>query len=313
MMVSVAALLLIAPLQYGFEPGTRLAYDSIVQFEGFIPLLGGNEGKVVVAMGVAVDGLKPTKEDTVKAANEITQFKVTFNDAVLPLDVASVQSYFPRTTISLKRTGEIVESDAPNVKLPVRLPGLDVKRFPDITYVPVQFPEGEIKVGQSWSFKKKFGDGDIDYKCTVTEQRGDVVLLDVSIKQEYELLEDAALEVVTEERNAERRVKTLMTGNGIVLFDIKRGIVSKAEMVNDAKSDVTRLVDGAKSKRELRTTFSLSLREPKPPTASKPQSGSWLANAWTSVSETAQRAWQSTLGWWTLAKLSFQAKFLRRG
>ena len=45
------------------------------------------------------------------------------------------------------------ESDAPNVKLPVRLPGLDVKRFPDITYVPIQFPDRELKTGDTIHIK----------------------------------------------------------------------------------------------------------------------------------------------------------------
>lgn len=311
MMTLVAAALLLAPLQYAFDAGSKLNYDSKIEFEGFIPILGGNEGKVVVEMGVAVDGLKPTKDGTVCAANEITQFKVTFNEAVLPLDVTSVQSYFPRTTISLERNGKIVESNAPDIKLPVRLPGLDVKRFPDITYVPIQFPDKELVYGDTWTFKKKFGESDIDYTCTVGERKGDAVIIHVAIKQEYELLEDAALEVVTDEKDAERRVKTVLTGSGIVMFDTKRGAVVKAEMVNDALSDVTKLADGTKSRRMLRTTLSLSLHVPKAK-AAPVQSGSWIADAWASVQDVAQRAIQATLGWWTMAKFAFQAKVAKK-
>jgi predicted HNH restriction endonuclease len=222
-----------------------------------------------------------------------------------------VQTYFPRTTISLERNGKIVESDAPNIKLPVRLPGLDVKRFPDITYVPIQFPDREMKTGDTWMFKKKFGESDIDYTCTVGEKKEDAVIINVSIKQEYELLEDAALEVVTEEKNAEHRVKTVMSGSGIVLFDTKRGSVVKAEMVNDAVSDVTKLVDGSKSKRSLRTTFSLSLHVPKPRPVAV-QSGSWLVNAWATVQDVSRSALQATLGWWTMAKLAFHARLAKK-
>jgi hypothetical protein len=307
MMTPLAAALLLAPLQYGFEPGSKLEYDSKVEFEGFIPILGGNEGTVVVEMAVKVDGLEAKKEGTVRAANEITRFKIAFNGATLPLDAASVQSYFPRTTISLTPAGKIVESDAPNVSLPVRLPGLDVKRFPDITYVPIEFPAEAPKDGETWTFTKKFGESDIGYKCKLAGSKGDAKIIEVAILQEYEVLENAALEVVSEEKDAERRVRTVLTGNGIVLFDAKRGAVLKAEMVNDAVSHVTKLSDGSKSERKLRTKFSLSLQEPKPPVRA-PQSGSWLSNAWASLVDGARSAWEATLGWWTVARLAFLAK-----
>jgi hypothetical protein len=310
MMTLVAAALLLAPIQYSFEPGVKLEYDSKVEFQGFIPILGGNEGTVLVEMGVGVEGLKPTKDGTRKAVNEIKEFKVTFNGAALPLDAASVQSYFPRTTISLEPTGKIVESDAPNVALPVRLPGLHVKRFPDVTYVPIEFPSEPVKDGESWAFARKFGESDINYVCKVKERKGDAALVEVSILQEYEVLEDAALEVVAEEKDAERRVKTVTTGSGIVLFDTKRGLVLKAEMVNDSVSDATKLSDGSKSQRKLRTTFSIGLKEPKP--ASTTDTG-WLAAAWTSVSGFAVRAWEATLGWWAMARLAFLSKVAKRG
>lgn len=309
-MTPVVAALLLAPLQYSFEPGSVLSYGSKVEFEGFIPILGGNEGTVVVEMVVDVAGLKPTKDATVRASSEIKKFKVAFNGAVLPLDEASVQSYFPKTTISLAPNGKILESDAPNVSLPVRLPGLHVKRFPDITYVPIQFPEGVVVDGEPWKFARTFGESDIQYTCKVKERKGDAAIIDVAIRQEYELLEDAALEVVTDEKDAERRVKTVMTGSGIVLFDTKRGIVTKAEMVNDAVSDVTKIADGSKSQRTLRTKFSLVLNEPKPPVQ---QDTGWLANAWNKVTSFAASTWEKTLGWWMAAKLAFQSKMSKRG
>lgn len=303
--------LALAPIQYSFDPGTKLNYDSKITFEGFIPILGGNEGTVVVEMGVLVDGLKPTKEKTVRAANEITQFKVTFNGAVLPLDVTSVQTYFPRTTISLERTGKIVESDAPNILPPVRLPGLDVKRFPDITYVPLQFPEKELAVGDSWTFTRKFSDSEMSYTCKVGDRKGDAQIIEVSIRQEYEVLENSALEVVKEEKDAERRVKTVLTGNGIVLFDTKRGIIMKSEMVNNAASTAVSLADGKKTERKLKTNFSLSLQEPKVVAAKG--NTTWLGSAWAAVSNTATSLWESTVGWWTIAKLAFLKKFASGG
>ena len=227
MMTSLVLGLLLAPLQYSFEPGMKLDYRSTIVFEGFIPILGGNEGTVVVEMGVTVEGLARTKPENARSANEITSFRVTFNDAPLPFDASSVQSYFPRTTISVAPSGKIVETDAPNVQLPVRLPGLHVRHFPDVTYVPIEFPKEGPKVGEPWKFTRKFGDSDVVYECRLVEQKGDVAKVAVKLSQEYEVFENAALEVVTEEKNAERRVRTVLTGEGTVVFDTKRGIVTR--------------------------------------------------------------------------------------
>ncbi|MCH8978701.1 MAG: hypothetical protein IH945_05595, partial [Armatimonadetes bacterium] len=185
-MTFAAAALLFVPLQYGFEPGLKVTYDSEITFEGFIPIFGGNEGTVVVSMVVQVEGLEPEDGAPIRAANEITDFRVTFNDAVLPLDVTAVQDYFPRTTIALTPLGKIVKSDAPDIELPVRLPGLDVKRFPDITYVPIQFPEGGATIAKAWQFKKRFGESDVSYTCSLLSVTDGIAKISVQIVQEYE-------------------------------------------------------------------------------------------------------------------------------
>jgi hypothetical protein len=145
------------------------------------------------------------------------------------------------------------------------------------------------------------------YKCRLGERKDDAQLIEVSIRQEYEVLENAALEVVSDVKDAERRVKTVLTGNGIVMFDTKRGVVMKAEMINDATSDVTSLADGKKSQRKLKTNFSLSMKPPAKPSQNKPEG--WFSAAWSRVASSAQSLWESTLGWWTVAKLTFLKKF----
>lgn len=309
-MTPLVLALLLAPYHYSFEPGARLNYQSKIVFDGFIPILGGNEGIVVVEMGVAVEGLEPKKPDLLRAANEITSFKVTFNDAPLPFDVNSVQPYFPRTTVGLTPAGKIQESDAPDVSLPVRLPGLDVKRFPDITYLPVQFPEKELAVGDSWAFTKKFGGSDIAYKCKLESIDGDAAKISVKIKQEYTLLENAALEVVKDEKDAEQRVKTTMTGAGTVSFDTKRGIATRVEMVNDAVSVATSLADKTKTERKLKTTFTLQLNETKPQGPSSQDDG-LLGSAWRAVSNTARAVAQTAREWWATARLAVQTALSR--
>ncbi len=303
-MTALALGLVLAPMQYSFEPGSKHLYDSKITFEGFIPILGGNEGTVVVSLGVTVEGMKAKKAGQVSAANEIVSFSVTFNDAPLPLDVTSVQAYFPLTTISLAPNGKIIETDAPNIQLPVRLPGLDVKRFPDITYVPIQFPEKDAAVGEKWTFKRTFGESDVNYACEFLELKGDVAKIAVSIVQEYEVFENSALEVVDDEADAERKVKTRLTGQGFVHFDTKKGIVTRADMVNDAVSDATKLSDGSKSQRKLKTTFSLALRENKPPVTKEPEA--WYQSAWRAVSEGSKAVVAKSREWYAMTRLAIQ-------
>lgn len=302
-MTALAIGLLLSPLQYTFEPGAKHVYESKITFEGFIPILGGNEGTVVVSLGVAVDGQKPKKSGQLSASNEIVAFSVTFNDAPLPLDVSSVQTYFPRTTISLTPYGKIVETDAPNIQLPVRLPGLDVKRFPDITYVPIQFPDKEPEVGESWTFKRSFGESDVNYDCKLIERTGDLSRITVAIKQEYEVLENSALEVVKNQADAERRVKTVLTGSGFVVFDSKRGVVAKAEMTNNAVSTATKLADGTVSTRNLKTTFVLALKEPQTVVR---QPETWYGAAWRWASDGAKSMADQTRAWVAMARLAIQ-------
>src|SRR5689334_2351846 len=117
---------LLTPVAYGFGSDTHLGYNVDVQFNGFLPVMGGNEGEVKIHMDVSVTG-HPAVDGKLKATSEIQMFEVTFNGAKLPLGKDNVTEYFPKTNITLDPTGKIVSSDAPDKKLPVKLPGLDVK------------------------------------------------------------------------------------------------------------------------------------------------------------------------------------------
>ena len=324
-MTFVAAALLVVPLQYGFEPGFQVKYDSEIQFEGFIPIFGGQEdASVVVSMVVNVEGLQPENGAPLRAASEIIGFKVMFGPAALPFDATDVQDYFPRTTIGLTPDGKIVKSDAPDVSFPVRLPGLDVKRFPDITYVPIQFPTDGATVGQEWSFKKPFGESDMLYSCRLMKVTDGIAKIAVQIEQEYEVLENAALEVVKDEADAERRVKTTIGGAGVVYFDTRAGMVQEVLMVNEATSVATSLIDGEVTERVLMTTFSLKLHVPVP-SQGEPAGGglgrgsnnkspfhngsqqTLLEAAWSSAKDAANNALSWAKSAWTLVKLALSS------
>lgn len=256
-MITVATLgLALLPLTYGFSAKTADSYDVTVKFDGFLPLMGGQEGKVEIGMLLAIAGKQPEKENLV-ATSEIKEFEVSFNGAKLPLDVSNVVEYFPKTTISLNPNGNIVESDAPDKKLPIRLPGLDIRHFADITYVPIEFPAEEPTVGLSWKFSREFAVAPIDYDCSLISESEGIWNVAVKINQTYKNFENASYEVVANSDDAVSEVITNMTGSGTVSFDAKNGRVISVNMVNQANSDVTELKSKKVSQRKLATTYAI--------------------------------------------------------
>lgn len=247
----------IAPASYKFDAATKQNFKLEAVFEGFLPILGGNEGKAEIMMGVAVKGQSPD-EAKLKASNEITAFELKFNGAKLPFGLESVQDYFPKTNIVIQPTGKIVKTDAPDKTLPVRLPGLDIKRFPDITYVPIELPDGTLAVGSKWNFKKNFGGEDINYTCEATKVSETAAEIAVNITQEYEVMENEGLEIVTKEADAVAKVKTTMVGTGKVYFNLTLGLPDHVIMKNDSTSTVTQVKSGEKSTRKLVTTFKVT-------------------------------------------------------
>ncbi len=296
-------LAVLAPVAYGFGPATRLDYDVTVNFNGFLPLLGGNEGKVEVKMGVGVTGLEP-KDTNQRATSEIKQFEVSFNGAKLPLTVDNVTDYFPKTTIDLAPTGKILKTDAPDRSLPVRLPGLDVKHFPDITYVPIELPPDGLDVGTAWQFQRDFGGAPITYDCRAESQEGDSWKIHVDVKQAYTVLENSVYEVVKDKADAESEVTTTMAGSGVVVFDSKEGRVSSADMKNIALSDFRNISTGEKTQRKLETVYAIKLKTAPTQARKQPraETGEWWDRAVSWGSQAVQSG-RGFLAWVQTASL----------
>lgn len=280
-MTSLLLAVATAPMAYGFGPETKLTYDVNVGFDGFLPVLGGNQGKVEVTMAVDVRGLAPEGED-LRASNEITAFEIVFNGAKLPLSLENAVEYFPKTTVRLSASGKILANDAPERRLPVRLPGLDVKRFPDITYVPIELASGEAEVGRSWEFKRAFGDSDMAYSCRLESLEGDLAKVAVQVRQDYTVLENSALEVVADRADAEAEVTTVLEGSGTVTFDLARGVARKVDMANEAVSKVKPLDGSAPSERRLKTVLSVEAKSLSGFVARRSQADQrpWWERAW---------------------------------
>ncbi len=294
-MITALLALALTPAVYGLGPSQKLNYDVTLGFDGFLPVMGGNQGEVKVDMGIKVEGLAP-KEKDLQAASTLTGFSLSYNGAPLGLGVETVQEYVPRTVTRMTPAGKVVATDAPNRSLPVRLPGLDIKRLADITYLPLEFPEGGVSVGDVWSFSKAFADSPMKYDCRVVSIDGNRLKVGVKTTQEYENLEDEALQVVKDAKDACAKVKTTMAGAGEVEFDLVRGVVLKSHIKSDSTSISTDLKSGEATERKLTMTLDAKLKEPKPAPGKAP------AKTPAKVSSAQAGLWDKAQGWWQVAK-----------
>jgi hypothetical protein len=250
-----------ASLTYGFGPGDRLNYDVQVHFDGFLPVMGGQNAKVQVDLGVEVQGLRPEQEGAKSTASEIRAFEMRLNGAVLPVGLDNMGAYFPKTTIVFTPLGKILKSDAPNVSLPVRLPGLDAQRFPDLTYLPVEFPEAGVEVGRKWSYTKNFSGSEVVYTVTPTKLEDDVLEADLHLRQAYTTFEDRMKNTVPSADKAVAKVDTMVEGNGKLVFDRKRGVFTSFDAKTVSTSHVEDLRSGQRSDRKLVSDMKLRLKD----------------------------------------------------
>lgn len=244
--------LLVAAAMYQFPVDKTVNYALDVQFDGYVPVLGGIDGKIDVALKMAVTGLEP-KLTKVRLAADLTDAEIRLDGEKMPFTVDNLRQFFPKNTIAATELGEIKENDAPDLKLPVRLPGLDVKRIPEISYMPIQFP-ADMADGKPFTYKKPFGDSDVEYEVT-PKFDGSTIHFAVKLKQSYTFIEDEVHNKTEEEKDAKFDVKTDVTGAGNIEFDTIQGRVVSSKIVADAASVVTERGTKTKSDRKLKTTL----------------------------------------------------------
>lgn len=243
-------------LAYTFAPGQIVGFDVEATFSGYLPVLGGRTGTVQVKMGVEAQGLPPDDKGLRQMTSEIKSAEITMNGALMPLGLANIQTYFPKTTIGMTPEGKVLKTDAPDITMPFRLPGLDVQRFPDISYLPIQFPVEGVEQDKPFSFKKAFGDSDVTYVVTPTKIDDASVQMAIKLTQQYVTFESAKKQVV-EEKEAAAKVVTDLDGSGTATFDRKRGFVSRLKIDAEAVSKVTNLQTKEQTERRLKTGLAI--------------------------------------------------------
>lgn len=260
-MISLIAAVALVPLVYDFPKEKPLEYLVRVSFDGFLPVFGGQDGTAEITLGLTVLGLSPDDKSNPRLASELTTAKVKFMGESLPFTVDNVKAYFPRTTLAFSPQGKTVKTDAPDVQLPIRLPGLDVKRFPDLTYLPLEFPVDGVEMGKPWSFTKRLGGADATYTVTPTEISDELAKFKVEVDQTDTTLENEALELVKKDSDAKYQVVTVLKGFGTVIFDRRRSAAKTVRVDVQANGVQTDLKTKATTNRKLMTKLEVDLKD----------------------------------------------------
>lgn len=231
---------MLAPLllTYGLLPGVSAVFKVTVEFDGYLPLLGGKEGTAVVRMTVPVRGVPDKDLAKLSAQSEIMSFSISLNGAELPFTAENVRGFFPKSTVRFLPYGKFLETDAPAKKLPVRLPGLDPQRFADITFLPLEFPPAGIQAGTTYRFEKPFSGQKVTYSATPAKIDEEAVTVKIALAQEDEA--------------------GSLTGEGAATFDRARGVFRLVEVSADSVSKESATVN-----RHLKTKLKIELVEPK--------------------------------------------------
>lgn len=251
--------------------------------------------------------------DLRRAQHEIKTFTLSFNKVPIPLGLDAAQDIFPLTRISLEPGGKVVENDAPDRNLPVRLPGLHVKRFAEISYLPIEFPRAALKEGNTWTFTRDFGDSPITYRCTLQKLGSDTAVVAVRLDQKYSYFENDLLEAVANRSDAVAEVDVTMNGTGTIEFDLARGVPLKVKVLNNSVSTV-KPFSGSSSQRKLAFQVDVTRKATPGVPAASASSGTGTPppdqGIWSRITNSARRGWDRIAG--SLAMTRMFASMLLR-
>ncbi len=147
----LASLLVAAltPLTYRFDPGSVADYAITTGFSGFLPIFGGREGTAEIRLSVNLAGVAPSVEGHPQFDMDLTDAQVSLDGTTLPFTLDNVKGFFPKSTFTVSPFGRQLATTAPAIELPIRLPGLDVQRFPELSFLAVEFPSRRVPRGAS--------------------------------------------------------------------------------------------------------------------------------------------------------------------
>ncbi len=250
-------------LSYAF-PNEPLEYSVSLLFDGYLPVLGGIEQKVKADMVLKVE-VNSRLDGKLEASTSLTSFQLSMMDlesktfALLPFSLENVKTYFPENKTTFLPNGRILGTTAPATDFPVRLPGLNTQHIPDVTFLLLQFPDGEIELGKPWKYMRKFGDVETFFEVFLEKVVDKRPLTGLNIRQSYKTYEDENKNPVNNPTEAELTVTTTVTGNGEAELTGTNGILKKAVVTAQAVSSVLNSKGQAQNERRLKTIFEINL------------------------------------------------------
>lgn len=242
---------------YAFVIGTSASFDVNVQFEGWIPIFGGREGKANVNMTVVATAQKSDEVESYISKIEAEAFGVQ-----LPLNSSNVDQFFPKATAVFDATGMVTKNSAPAIKMPAKLPGLDSQRLPEISFLPLVLPKAELKKGEVYTFSRSYGGQDFKYTVTLGEEAESGATFSLKLASKRDGFEDAYGNALETEKGAKKKAHSDLEGSGTARFNKAVGGFDKVEVETIEVTTTEPISGGKKTDKKLRTTLKIKRQTP---------------------------------------------------
>ena len=140
--------------------------------------------------------------------------------------------------------------------MPVKLPGLDSQRLPEISYVPLVIDKDAVDAGKPYEFSRTFNGAVMKYKVTPGEKKEQKEIFQIEVSQSSSGFEDSYGNPIVE-AGAKSKLKTNLTGKGTAVFNFAKRMFDKVVVETIGDTDVTNIKTGKTSKRKLKTTITI--------------------------------------------------------
>lgn len=219
---------------YSFLTAEPVKYQMSLQLEGDLPLVKWTKGVSTVGVEFEVTG-KAGDNGNRAATHKLTKFESTLNGSKLPFTLANVAAFFPETSITFEPGGKILSTNAPKKSMPNAIPGFDAQRFPEMSYLPIEFPKNIDQLGFQWEFERILGDAPMKTKAKLAKvNKGETCMIEFTLSQSVTTYENEGQKSVPKD-SAEFEVKTESSGVGVAEFSAT-GYLTKLNLKMTSKT-----------------------------------------------------------------------------
>lgn len=255
----MALLGLLGQIMFAYSlPSSPQAYNVRVDFDGYLPVLGGIEQKARLELSIELQGKGAGKGLLRLGAFDLSVMDEQGSGYVrLPLSLDSAKEYFPDTEFECTPLGKILKTNAPNLELPIKLPGLHTRHMPELTVLLLEFPEAGVQKDIPFTFVRVLGESRVRYEAVYKGRHELGERFELKVTQEYEAWEDENRNPILNKEGARYRVVTKVAGTGEVYMTGPSGRICRAKVNAEAHSVVYSLEGQKTGDRRLKTAFEL--------------------------------------------------------